>query len=290
VYGELYLGGTNVARGYLGRPDLTASRFVPDPFSDAPGARLYAVGDVGRFLPDGTIEFKGRLDDQAKIRGFRVEPGEVEGALNRHARVSQSVVVVDGATAIDKRLVAYVVPAPGCDITPDELREFLQARLPDYLVPAIFMVLPGLTLTSNGKIDRRALPPPVETAAIGRVRSRAPETPAERFVAGVWLEVLGRNGTGVHDSFFQVGGHSLLATQVVSRLRRAFGVDLPLRVMFEAPTIAGLVEHLSRAVGGQAIADEIADALIAVSQLSASEVSARLDELRVGGDPQGSGT
>ncbi|MEP7308959.1 MAG: amino acid adenylation domain-containing protein [Acidobacteriota bacterium] len=284
VYGELYLGGTNVARGYLGRPDLTASRFIPDPFSDEPGARLYAVGDVGRYGPDGTIEFKGRLDDQAKIRGFRVEPAEVETAINHHPAVSQSVVIVDGATPVDKRLVAYVVPIAGRGVTADELRAFLQARLPDYLVPAVVIVLPGLALTPNGKIDRRALPAPTDVPTSARAASRAPETPAEIVVAGLWKEVLGHDGAGVNDNFFQVGGHSLLATQLVSRVRRTFGVDVPVRVVFEAPTIAGLVDHLARATGGRAVVDEIADTLITVAQLTAGEIDDYLEVLRAPGE------
>jgi amino acid adenylation domain-containing protein len=285
VFGELYLGGTNLARGYLGRPDLTASRFIPDPFGEEPGSRLYAVGDVGRYRPDGTIEFKGRLDDQAKIRGFRVEPAEVETAINSHPDVSQSVVVVDGATSLDKRLVAYVVPAVGREIESGGIRQFLQARLPDYLVPGVVMVLPGLALTPNGKIDRRALPAPLDIPGSGSAASRAPETPAEVLMGRLWSEVLGRDGIGVADNFFEVGGHSLLATQLVSRVRRTFGVDVPVRVVFEAPTITGLVDHLANATGGRAVADEIAETLLMVSELTAGEIHEQLEALRAPGEP-----
>ncbi len=239
VPGELLVGGTAVARGYLGRPDLTAARFVPDPF--ASGGRLYRTGDRVRHLPAGEIEFLGRVDRQLKIRGFRVEPGEVEGQLGLHPAVRQAVVVAreDGPEA---RLVAYVVAAGEEVPEPPLLRAWLGERLPDFMVPSAFVALDRLPLNANGKVDRAALPAPVpeEERQAGYV---APRNPFEELLAGIWEEVLGRERVGVHDSFFALGGHSILATRVIARLRDA-GVDLPLRRLFEAPTVAGLAADL----------------------------------------------
>jgi amino acid adenylation domain-containing protein len=240
VPGELLVGGAAVARGYLGRPDLTAARFVPDPFGS--GGRLYRTGDRVRHLPAGEIEFLGRVDRQLKIRGFRVEPGEVEAQLGLHPAVRQAVVVAreDGPEA---RLVAYVVAAG--EEVPDVplLRAWLGERLPDFMVPSAFVALDRLPLNANGKVDRAALPAPEpeEELLAGYM---APRNPFEELLAGIWEEVLGRERVGVHDSFFALGGHSILATRVVARLRDAAGVDLPLRRLFEMPTVAGLAAEL----------------------------------------------
>jgi amino acid adenylation domain-containing protein len=229
--GELYAGGDGLARGYLGRPDLTAERFVPDPLGRPPDARLYRTGDLASWRPDGTLEFLGRADSQVKIRGFRIEPGEVEAAICLHPEVRLAVVALR-----EDRLVAYVVPA-----VPADLRARLQERLPDHLVPAVFVALEALPLDPNGKVDRRVLPAPEQPRESA---GEAPATPLEEILAGIWAEVLRLERVGIHDDFFELGGHSLLATQVVSRVREVFGVELPLRRLFEAPTVA----ELSRAV------------------------------------------
>ncbi|HEY0602253.1 MAG TPA: amino acid adenylation domain-containing protein, partial [Herpetosiphonaceae bacterium] len=254
VAGELYLGGSLLARGYLNRPDLTATQFVPDPFSQLPGARLYKTGDLVRYLADGTIEFLGRVDQQVKVRGFRIELGEIEAVLATHPAVQTALVVLR-----DERLVAYVVENQeprtqnqGVEedgskflVLGSALREFLAQRLPEYMVPSTFVVLPALPLTPNGKIDRKALPA-LGSTQIGDGESfAAPRTPDEELIAGVWASVLGVARVGIHDNFFALGGHSLLATQVVSRLRQVLSVELPLRVLFEAPTVAGLAAQLS---------------------------------------------
>jgi hypothetical protein len=246
VPGELYIGGAGVARGYLNRPELTAEKFVPDPFSgDEPGARLYKTGDRVRRRADGDIEFLGRLDGQVKLRGFRVEPGEVEGALNGHGRVRESVVLLREDAPEKKRLVAYVVPGQdGTTPAVDELRGFLREKLPEYMVPSAIVVLEALPLTPNGKVDRRALPAPDPSGFRAENDYAAPRTPLEERLVEIWKEVLGLRRVGVRDDFFELGGHSLLGTQVVSRLRGALRVELPLRHLFETPTIAGLAERI----------------------------------------------
>ncbi|HEX8696794.1 MAG TPA: amino acid adenylation domain-containing protein, partial [Longimicrobium sp.] len=244
VPGELLIGGAGVARGYLGRSDLTAERFVPDPFGGEPGARLYRTGDLARWLADGRIEFLGRNDFQVKIRGFRVEPGEVEAALASHAAVREALVVAREDGPGDRQLVAYVVG----EVETDALREHLRQSLPEYMVPAAFVVLDRIPLNPNGKVDRTALPAPEYGAAEDAYV--APRTPAEEVLAGIWAEVLRLERVGVRDNFFELGGHSLLATRVVSRIREVFGVELPLRALFEGPTTAEMaarVEEMRRA-------------------------------------------
>ena len=243
VAGELYLGGDGLARGYLARPALTAARFVPDPFSAEPGARLYRTGDRVRWLPSGALEFVGRTDQQVKVRGFRIEPGEVEAALLAHPQIRAAVVVVreDGG---EKRLVGYVVPADGAGPSAGELREHLRQRLPEYMVPAAFVPLDALPLNANGKVDRRALPAP-EYAA--EAEFAEPRTPTEELLAGIFAEVLGVERVGRYDGFFELGGHSLLATRVVSRVRQSLAIELPLRAIFEHPTVAALAERVEDA-------------------------------------------
>jgi amino acid adenylation domain-containing protein len=237
--GELFVGGDGVARGYLGRPALTAERWIPDPFAAVPGARMYRTGDRGRWLRDGTLEFLGRLDGQVKIRGFRIEVGEIEAALRAHEAVTDCVVVArqdagDSHGAGERRLVAYVV----ADADADALRAHLRRTLPDYMVPGAFVRLDALPLTPNGKLDRRALPEP-DYAGGEHV---APRTPVEEVLAGIWAEVLGLERVGADANFFELGGHSLLATRVISRVRAVFGVEPTVRTLFEAPTLAELAE------------------------------------------------
>ncbi|HEX2205515.1 MAG TPA: amino acid adenylation domain-containing protein [Longimicrobium sp.] len=243
--GELYAGGDGVARGYQGRPGLTAERFVPDPFSPVPGARLYRTGDQARWRPDGTLEFMGRIDQQVKVRGFRIELGEIESALASHEGVREAVVVArEDAPGADKRLVAYVVPTESGAPSDDLLRDHLRARLPEYMVPAAFVALDALPVTPNGKVDRRALPAPAASAETGRAGYVAPRTATEGVLAAIWAEVLGIERVGVHDDVFTLGGHSLASIRVASRIRDAFSVELPLPAVFENAT----VEALARAV------------------------------------------
>jgi len=248
VPGELVAGGEGLARGYLGRPDLTAERFVPSPFAE--DARLYRTGDLVRRLPGGAIEFLGRIDRQVKIRGFRVEPGEIEAALTRHPAVAQAVVLVREVASGDRRLVACVVPAGAGELPTTELRDWLAERLPAYLIPGL-IPLPELPLTANGKVDRQALERMAEPAPGTPEREAldAPRTQVEELIAGIWAEVLGVERVGIHDDFFNLGGHSLLATRVVSRIVDTLHVDLPLSTFFEAPTVAGLAERLFGAGG-----------------------------------------
>ncbi|WP_203737922.1 non-ribosomal peptide synthase/polyketide synthase, partial [Actinoplanes italicus] len=244
VPGELYLGGAGLARGYLGRPALTAASFVPDPFG-AGGGRLYRTGDLVRRLPGGDLEYLGRTDHQIKVRGHRVEPAEIQAALTTHPGVSGAVIVAD-----NDRLVAYLVPADLSLGVPaaSELREHLRATLPEHLVPAVFAELTALPLSPNGKIDRAALPAPDGARPDGG-EYRAPATPVERALAEIWSDLLGVDRIGVDDDFFDLGGHSLLATQVTSRIRGTLGAELELSVLFERPTIAGLAAAVGQTAG-----------------------------------------
>ncbi|MET8028148.1 amino acid adenylation domain-containing protein [Streptomyces avermitilis] len=239
VPGEIHVGGPGVARGYLNRPELTAERFVPDPYGPA-GSRLYKSGDLARRLPDGGLEFLGRIDDQVKIRGFRIELGEIETALAAHPRVRDAVVLVREDTPGDKRLVAYTTPAADQAPAPGDLRSHLAARLPEYMVPAAFVALDALPLTTNGKLDKRALPAPGQDA-LGAAGHVAPRTVAEERIAEVWADVLGLDRVGVEDGFFEIGGHSIRAVTLVGRLR-AIGYDLAVRDVFEYRTVARVAE------------------------------------------------
>ncbi|HEX6291020.1 MAG TPA: amino acid adenylation domain-containing protein [Herpetosiphonaceae bacterium] len=255
VPGELYIGGVGVARGYHNRPDLTAEHFVPHPFSAVRGERLYRTGDLVRYRRDGQLVFVGRRDQQVKIRGFRIEPGEIAAVLRQHPAVREAVVLARADHPGDQRLVAYVVEQTNQEtetwkLEPGtwnlKLRAYLKDRLPDYMIPASFVVLDALPLTPNGKIDHAALPEP-RHADRDSAASVAPRTPIEELLAGIWAEVLGAQQVGIHDHFFDLGGHSLLATQIVSRVHDVFGLDLPPRSVFESPTIAALAATIARA-------------------------------------------
>ncbi|MGE0127963.1 MAG: amino acid adenylation domain-containing protein [Blastocatellales bacterium] len=243
--GEVYIGGWQVARGYLNEPEQTAAKFVPDPFSDEPGMRLYRTGDLARYLPDGRVEFLGRADHQVKIRGYRIELGEIESALEGHEAVGESVVLARESEGGEKRLVAYVSPRAGAEIDASELRRYVSGRLPEYMVPGAIVKLERMPLTANGKLDRAALPEPESEA---RGEYIAPRTQIEELVAGIWAELLKVERVGVNDNFFELGGHSLMATQLISRVREACEVDLPLRALFDAPTVAGMAESLEAAI------------------------------------------
>jgi amino acid adenylation domain-containing protein len=246
VRGEVYLGGEGLARGYLNKPELTAERFIPHPYSAREGARLYRTGDIGRYLADGNIEYLGRADHQVKLRGFRIELGEIESVLSQHPQVREAVVVAQETAVGQKRLVGYVVTEAGAELSTSELRQHLAEKLPEHMIPALLVQLEELPLTPNGKVDRRALPGP-DTSHPNQTREyEAPRTPYEEALCAIWQQVLGLDRVGIHDNFFELGGHSLLATQVMSRLREAFQVDLPLRVIFEAPTVTALAERMTR--------------------------------------------
>jgi len=265
VTGELHLGGDGLARGYWERPEFTAEKFVPHPFAEAPGLRAYRTGDLARYLPDGNLEFLGRLDHQVKIRGFRIELGEIEAVLGQHPAVREVVVVTRPPAAgrrpeaehrtpntDPQRLVAYVVA--GEALVASKLRAFLAKKLPNHMVPQFFMFLDELPLTPNGKLDRKALPEPEGMRTDLEQAYIAPRTETEELLTAIWGNVLGLDEIGVHDNFFELGGHSLLATQVISRVNGAFGVTVPLRDLFEAPTVAESAGRIAAALSGERLA------------------------------------
>lgn len=249
VTGEIYLSGDGLARGYLNRPDLTAERFISHPFEKSEVNYLYKTGDIARYLPDGNLEFVGRIDEQVKLRGFRIEVGEIETVLNQHPAVRETVVMVREDEESDRRLVAYIVPKIEQQLTSSNLRSFLKTKLPNYMIPATFVVLETLPLTPNGKIDRRALPPP-DVAKIELPDNQVPQTSIEAELVQLWTELLGQQ-VGINDNFFDLGGHSLLATQLVSRIRDRCGVQVPLRTLFETPTVIGLAQYIEAISGGK---------------------------------------
>ncbi|MEH1787178.1 MAG: amino acid adenylation domain-containing protein [Nostoc sp.] len=253
VSGELYIGGEGLARGYLNRPELTDQRFIPNPFISEPGGdtkqkqRLYKTGDLARYLPDGNIEYIGRIDQQVKIRGFRIELGEIETALWQHPDVQEVVVIAKEFSPSDQRLIAYVVLKPeSSDTNVGNLRHFLKQKLPDYMIPSRFVQLSALPLTANGKVDRQALPAPIQTLNANE-KFVAPRTPIEERVAEIWSHVLGLKNIGVYDNFLALGGHSLLAFQILYRIRDIFQVELPMRHFFEAPTISEIADSIIQA-------------------------------------------
>ncbi|WNN92284.1 non-ribosomal peptide synthetase [Gloeocapsopsis dulcis] len=245
VAGELCIGGEGLARGYFQRPHLTAERFIPNPFSDK-AERLYKTGDLARYLPNGEIEYIGRIDNQVKIRGFRIELGEIETVITQHPAVRETVVVVRSDLADSQTLVAYVVPQQEQTLTISELRSFLESKLPNYMIPTAFVTLEALPLTPNGKIDRKALPTP-DTAQLTSSKYISPTTPIEKLLGGIWAEILGIDKIGIHDNFFELGGHSLIATRVISQIRQTFQLELPLRSLFEKPNIAELATEIETA-------------------------------------------
>jgi acyl carrier protein len=240
VCGELFIAGDSLARGYLNRPALTAEKFIPNPFSETPGRRLYRTGDLARYQPDGSIEFSGRNDAQVKIHGFRIELGEIEARLSQHPCIESAVVVVQEQPSIGKRLVAYVVAQQTRAVSVSELRNYLRQSLPDYMVPAIFITIDSLPLSPNGKVDRRALPAPDRVNATDETDYEPPRTSLEAELAEIWTDLLKLDRIGVWQNFFDLGGHSLLATRLAARIEEKFQVQLPLRELFESPTIAGL--------------------------------------------------
>jgi len=328
VAGELYIGGDGLARGYLGRPDLTAERFVPNPFASAEcgvrsaewdegrrtkdessessnhtphsafrtphlEGRLYRTGDLARYLPDGRVEFLGRIDQQVKVRGFRIELGEIEAVLGQHSALREAVVSVRSGESDDKRLVAYVVAHPGQAPSSAELRNCLRARLPEYMVPSAFVLMDKMPLTPNGKVDRKALPDPEGSGERRGDSYVAPRTPLEAQLAEVWAGVLRKERIGVTDNFFALGGHSLSAMLMVSRVRTALGIDVALDTLFETPTIEGLALAIMRAQGGTGTASvappivhlvpepDDEEAPLNVGELSVEEIDSLLKTLSV---------
>ena len=242
VPGELHIGGMGLARGYLHHPDLTDAKFIAHPFKQS--ERIYKTGDLARYLPNGNIEFLGRIDNQVKIRGFRIELGEIETLLITHPQISEAVVIDSDDIPGSKRLVAYIVEtSSGTSLPQSQLRSFLKEKLPDYMIPSAFVVLDALPLTPNGKVDRRNLPKPDQNRPDSAANYVAPQTDVERTIATVWEEVLHLENIGIHDNFFEIGGHSLLATQIISRLRQILQMDLSVRTLFTAPTIASFAEY-----------------------------------------------
>jgi amino acid adenylation domain-containing protein len=246
--GELCVGGVGVARGYLNRPELTAKQFVPDPFAAEPRARLYRTGDLGRYLGDGEIAYLGRIDEQIKIMGHRIEPNEIEAMLDRHPAISASIVIARGAAGEEKRLAAYLVLSNGTTPAAADLRGFLQSELPDYMVPSVFIKLPAMPLTANGKVDRVALPEPDAENTLRDEAFIRPRTPIEQRLAKTLCSLLNLSEVSVNDNFFLLGGHSLLGTQLIVKIRSTFGVDLALRTLFDAPTIAELAAGIEQQI------------------------------------------
>lgn len=248
VAGELYIGGIGLACGYLNRPELTAPQFIPNPFSNEPGARFYGTGDLARYLPDGNIEFLGRIDTQVKLRGFRVELGEIETALLQCDEIRECAVLAREDSPGEKRLVAYVVFVPGRVLTLTQMRSVLSENLPDYMIPAQYVVLESLPLNASDKVDRKALPDPGRLNVDGEQTYVAPRTVIEEVLAAIWRHVLGHEHIGRDDNFFWLGGHSLLAMQIISRVRESFQVELPVRSIFESPVLAELAERIEAAM------------------------------------------
>ena len=263
--GELYIGGAGVARGYRHRPALTAERFIPNPFDATPGARLYKTGDLVRERPDGSLDFIGRADGQVKIRGNRIELGEIITVLNRHPAVRTSHVAARDHGAGDLRLVAYVVPTPGYDVAADDLHGFLRTRLPEYMMPAAFVRMDALPETPNGKIDPSALPAPDERNSMRAASDASPRTAIEEQLAAIVATVLGLERVGMDDDFFLLGGHSLLGIQLISRIRDTFAVELPLLALFEAPTVAELSAEVEQLIVAnlEAMSEEEAERYLA---------------------------
>jgi len=245
--GELYLGGDGVVRGYLNRPELTAQKFIRDPFSPEPGARMYRTGDLARMREDGELAYVGRCDEQIKILGYRIEPAEIEAAIDRHPAVASSVVVACGSTA-EKQLAAYLTMRNCVTPSAAELRELLRSSLPEYMVPARFVKLESLPLTANGKIDRAALPEPTSENTLADGDFAAPSSPIEKRLAKILGELFHLSEVSINDNFFLLGGHSLMGAQLIVKIRGAFGVDLPLRTLFDAPTIAQLSREIERLI------------------------------------------
>jgi len=244
--GELHIGGVGLARGYLNRPELTQEKFIPHPFSSEPGARLYKTGDLARLLPDGQITFLGRIDHQIKIRGYRIEPDEIISALNRHPAIQASFVIDREDIPGNKQIVAYIIARPGASVSLHDLLLAIRSYLPEYMVPATFVLLDALPLTANGKVDRAALPAPNATNTLRQQVFAAPDTATEEKIAATVAALLHVERVGVNDNFFLLGGHSMLGAQLIAWIEDTFGLELPLRILFQAPTVRQLAAEIER--------------------------------------------
>jgi acyl-coenzyme A synthetase/AMP-(fatty) acid ligase/acyl carrier protein len=275
--GELYVGGSRLARGYLNQPDLTAEKFISNPFSSEPNTRLYKTGDLARYLPDGTLETLGRSDFQVKIRGFRVELSEVEAAIDQHAAISKTIVAAHPPE--NPHLIAYLVPQQGQLPTVSELHNFLKTKLPDYMIPATFIFIDAFPLNPNDKLDRQALPAPGKTRPILETAYQGPESPLEVQLITLFAELLNIDRVGVNDNFFELGGHSLLATKLISRIRNIFKVEISLRRLFKAPTVTALARNIIDQQLATTTDDEMASLLADLNNLSDEEVAQLLAQL-----------
>jgi hypothetical protein len=279
VPGEICIGGVGVTRGYINQFELTAERFVPDEFSAVAGARLYRTGDLAKYNSNGEIEFLGRMDDQVKLRGFRIELGEIEAALCGHEQVGKAVVVVSERSPGEKQLAAYLVKEGTAELSSRELRTYLSERLPEYMIPAAFVWLEELPLTTNGKVNRRALPEPQWETLGADGEYVAPRTPLEEVLAGIWCEVLGLERVSIYVDFFEIGGHSLLAMLTTSRIREMFQWELSLQAIFQCGTIARLAEHIeSHATAAGVDVETMARVLVQMNTLSEAEIQTMLTD------------
>jgi acyl carrier protein len=287
VPGEIYVAGEGLARGYLNHPELTAARFIPNPFSDRPGERLYRTGDLARRMPDDDIEYLGRIDLQVKIRGFRIELGEIESALRSHPAVLEAAVVARDNWAGEKHLVAYLVTREEQSHAPSQFRRFLSEKLPEHMIPSLYLTIETMPLTSNGKLDRKALPAPEVLRKRAGGATSLPLTQVENALAAIWRDVLHLEQVGVQDNFFDLGGHSLMAVQVISSIRKALRVEVPLRFLFEAPTIADLAGFVQSSKTGTqsgliAKDGEIEELLAEIELLSDENAESELRNLERG--------
>lgn len=283
VYGEICIAGEGLARGYLNRPDVTAEKFIPNAFSRQGGRRLYRTGDVGRRLPHGEIEFAGRTDHQVKVRGFRIELAEIEAVLSRYDGINDAVVTVREDEQLDKYLVGYIVSAHEPPPSSSELRAHLKATLPDYMIPSAFVVLNELPRTPNGKVDRRSLPAPDGVEQKPEAVYVPPRTIVEEALAGIWSHILRVERVGMLDNFFELGGHSILAIRLLAQIEEAFEIKLPLRSLFEEPTIEAM-ERLMQADGGQRERiEQTAGLLLKLASMSDSELESTLSQKRAAG-------
>ena len=272
ISGEIYISGEGLARGYLNQPAMTSEKFIPHPFSQKSGMRLYKTGDLARYLSDGNIEFLGRIDNQVKIRGFRIELGEIEALLNQHPEVQETVVIAREDVPGNKRLVAYVVPQPKSNSRANELRSFLQEKLPDFMIPAIFVSLQALPLTANEKVDQRALPAPNQVNTWVDEYFVAPRNSLEEQLTTIWAEVLRIEKVGIYNNFFSLGGYSLLVTQLISRMRDDIGVQLVIQDVFNYPNVAEFSVVVTQKLAEQVDEEILAQSLAELEELSDEDI------------------
>jgi acyl carrier protein len=280
VAGELYISGDGVARGYLKRPELTAERFLPNPWSGARSARMYRTGDLARYRGDGSIEYLGRIDHQIKLRGFRIELGEIETALREHEEIKEAVVLLHDDNEVDATLVAYISPLTTLTVSPEQLRAYLGRFLPAYMVPGVIIELATFPLTPNGKIDRQALPDPDREQRMVGTAFVPPQTELQEQLAEIWYQLLKLSHISIYDNFFDLGGHSLLITRLAARIRNTFEVNIPLRDLFEAPTIelmASRIEQCQLELFEQAGDESLKQMLSSLEDLSEDEIHLLLE-------------